>query len=201
MPSKARPDGEPLPQSLEALRREIDRLDDALLALVERRLAASATIAALKEAESGRYLKLRPRREKMVIERLVARAELAHPELVAQLWRSLMAYGLQAQMPTELIMCAVRDPAGLEEKARLRFGTAAKIRHVNSPAEALAAAAEGEAIALIEQGLSFTLPDNGDLLLFDNLCDSTGNVVAAAIGRVAPDEIIIECPSHDEAAQ
>lgn len=183
-----RPRQSQLPQSLEALRCEIDRLDDRLLELVEQRLSASATIAALKEAESNRYLKLRPRREAMVIDRLVAKARLAAPALVTELWRALMAYGLQAQVETELMLCAVRDPALLEAQVRTRFGCAATILWAHTPAEALAAAAEREAVAVIEDGLEFAL--DGDLVIFDKLRGADGSPLAVAIGRVAPDEVI-----------
>ena len=53
----------PLAPNLDALRSEIDRIDDALLELVEQRLAASLAIAARKDADGDRLLKLRPRRE------------------------------------------------------------------------------------------------------------------------------------------
>jgi chorismate mutase len=188
MPSKPQQSGDTPPQSLDALRCEIDRLDDRLLELVEQRLSASATVAALKEAESNRFLKLRPRREAKVIERLVAKARLAPPPLVTELWRALMAYGLQAQVQTELMLCAVRDPASLEAQVRTRFGCAATILWADTPAKALAAAAGREAVAVIEEGLEFVL--DGDLVIFDRLLDSDGGRLAVAIGRVAPDEVV-----------
>ena len=47
------------PSPLQTLRQEIDRLDDSILELIERRLAASAAVAASKDAEGGAMLKLR----------------------------------------------------------------------------------------------------------------------------------------------
>jgi chorismate mutase len=69
----------PLHESLEALRREIDRIDDSLLDLIEQRLAASDSVAALKQSEGDGRLKLRPAREAAVLTRLVERADRASP--------------------------------------------------------------------------------------------------------------------------
>ena len=61
-------------QGLAALRAELDGIDDQILDLIERRLAASVEIAAAKDAEGDRHLKLRPRRQTQILERLKARA-------------------------------------------------------------------------------------------------------------------------------
>src|SRR5437773_12312246 len=91
-------------QGLAALRAELDRIDDQILDLIERRLAASAEIAALKDAEGDRHLKLRPRRQAEILERLKSRANRAEPELVDKVWREIMAHSLQAQAHTELVL-------------------------------------------------------------------------------------------------
>ena len=182
----------PPAQSIESLRSEIDAIDDALLALLERRLAASLAIAALKENEERQCLKMRPRREQAVIARLVARAGNAPPEMVAQIWRTLMSYSLQAQARTELLICATGNRAALLKEVRARFGEAAPVRWADSAAEALAAAQSRELVAVIEPGSidPETLP--GNLRLFDRIRGLEGEVIGLAIGRIAEEELPAE---------
>lgn len=182
----------PLASSLDALRAEIDRLDDNLLELVEQRIATARAVAACKEADGDGLLKMRPRREATVIARLTAQARETPPGLVAQLWRTLMSYGLQVQGGTELVLCSARDPALLQEQVRARFGPAASIVWASAPAEAVAAARDREAVAVIEHGLPFALEEADGLVMFDTLHDSAGSPVAVAIGRVAPEDVIVE---------
>lgn len=181
-----------LPLCLDQLRLEIDDIDDRLLALVEQRLATSRAIAVLKDRQESRFLKLRPRREKAVIARLAARADRAPAELIDQLWRALMSYGLHAQVETELVLCARRDPAGVQEQVRNRFGLAPPIRWAGAPAEAIAAARAREAVAVIENGLPFRLEEDDELVMFESLYDAQGRPLARAIGRVAPADIAAE---------
>jgi chorismate mutase len=179
---------EPPHNDLESLRRAIDALDDRLLGLIEQRLAVSAAVAALKDAAGDGLLKMRPGREAAVISRLVAQARRAPPEMIAQLWRAMMSYGLQAQHRTELILCSTGDRIRLQEMVRIRFGLAPDVRWAGSPSEALAAAGELEAVAVIEAGLPFSLQGEGNLIAFDTLRDGEGKPIAHAIGRVAPEE-------------
>ena len=97
-------------QGLAALRGELGRLDEVSLDLIERRLAASADIAAQKDAEGDRHLKVRPKRQAQILERLKARAGSAQPELVSEIWRELMGASLQAQAPTELVLAPSDQP-------------------------------------------------------------------------------------------
>lgn len=181
----------PIAPNLDVLRSEIDRIDDALLELVEQRLAASLAIAARKDADGDGLLKLRPRREAAVIARLVSRARTASPELVTQMWRGLMAHGLQAQLRTELVLCTSGDRAALQERVRARFGAAAPIHWADAPADAIAAAREREAVAIIERSLPIALEEDDNLIMFDALHNEDGSLLAVAIGRVAPEDAIL----------
>ena len=108
-------------------RRAIDALDDELLALIERRFALSAEVAALKQADDG-HLRIRPKREAEVLARLTARATTATPELIAHVWRELMAHSVQAQVPTTLVLHApAAAVSGLGAGMRERFGRAAAL--------------------------------------------------------------------------
>ncbi|MDB5722448.1 MAG: 3-deoxy-D-arabinoheptulosonate-7-phosphate synthase [Alphaproteobacteria bacterium] len=174
--------------TLQTLRGEIDRVDDAILELIEQRLAASSAVAASKDAEGDGRLKLRPRREAEVIGRLAARSD-APRDLIAQVWRTLMSHGLQAQARTEIVVCAGRDRLSLYEMVRGRFGPAAPVRWVKDPAEAIEAARSGEAVAVISDHFAIDAGDDG-LIVFDTIEEKDGKPVARCVGRVAPEDAI-----------
>ena len=176
---------------LEALRAEIDRLDETILGLIEERLATAAAITALKDTDGAR-LKYRPRREANVLGRLAARASTASPELIERVWRELMAHGLQAQARTELVLCGPGERAVLEAHARAHFGSPAPIVWVETPAEALQYAREHEAIAVI----AAPLPElGGELAVCDIVRAPDGAPVAKIVGRVAPEDWAPDCDS------
>ena len=175
------------PAGLGSARAQIDALDDALLDLIERRLAASAAVAASKDAERDDHLWLRPRREAAIIARLCDRAISASPTLIERVWRELMAWSLQAQRPIELVVGSA-NPVGLAPSLRRRFGSAAPLRSAAGTAEALEAARTGQAIAILGcEGLQEPLP--AGLMVFDRISDESGAFVAVAIGRIVPDEL------------
>ncbi|QNP43437.1 chorismate mutase [Sphingomonas daechungensis] len=91
-------------QDLAALRGNLDRIDDQILDLIEQRLAASADIAARKDAEGDRHLKIRPKRQVQILDRLKDRSDRAAPMLIEQVWREIMAHSLQAQAMTDLVL-------------------------------------------------------------------------------------------------
>lgn len=179
-------------QGLAKLRAELDRIDDQILDLIERRLAASGEIAALKNAEGDRHLKLRPRRQAQILDRLKTRARRAAPELVDKVWREIMAHSLQSQAETQLVLAPSDQPELLEAQVRAHFGSASSIRWAASTSHAIRSALRGEAIAIISE----TLPEGeGELRVFDALKAEDGSIVAYAAGRVAADDILIEVPA------
>jgi chorismate mutase len=180
----------PLPDSLEAIRAEIDRLDDALLDLLERRIAASVKVAALKQSENSGLLRIRPAREAAIISRLTARARHASPALVSQIWRAVMAHSVQTQVRMELVLCTEGDRATLLKEVRTRFGEAAPLQWVDDPAEALEAARTREAVAVVDPAL--LTGDEGGVSAFDAIRDGGGEVLALALGRVAPEDRLLE---------
>lgn len=177
---------------LAALRREIDRLDDAILGLLEERVAAARGIAELKRNEADSRLRLRPAREAAVVERLVAKAGTSPEKLVRQVWREIMACCLDLQVHTHLIFYAEQRPAALTDAMRRRFGCAGKMVVAHSPAEALDYARTEEAVAVIElapdSGWWTALKDDPKLAIFDCLKDDEGQVIALAIGRIAEED-------------
>jgi chorismate mutase len=184
-------------RSLARLRRQIDALDDNLLELIERRLAASRSIAQLKSSGGDTHLWLKPRREQEVLARVLKRASIAPRPLVEHLWRELMAYSLQAQVRTELVLHGP-DPAGLKLWAQRRFGSAAPVRVAGSHDEALGAAVAAEAVAVIALDESAEWVERLDprLSIFDWVRDEEGEVVAAAVGRIPTEEYPDHPASH-----
>lgn len=185
IPDASRP--HPLP-TVHSLRAEIDRVDDALLDLVEARVSLTMEMAALKHDDAG-FLKLRPRREAEVLGRLTARARKADPAMIRHVWRTLMAYGLQDQAPMQLVLHAdggdVSDRLALQDRVRARFGPAAALRWAATRGEALDAARDTEAVAILAG--SSAPADHDGLRLFETLesAGETGGCFAHAIGRVA----------------
>lgn len=180
-------DPQPALHDLQTLRHEIDAIDDDLLALIERRVAASAKVAALKNGESPGLLKLRPRREAEVVNRLQQAARRAPPEMVAHLWRTLMSYGLEAQTPVQLVVHATGNRQALQECVRARFGPAAALVWSDDAASALAVARDQEAIAILDHALA--LPQDDNLRVFDTIARPDG-LRLYAIGRVAAEDIV-----------
>jgi 3-deoxy-7-phosphoheptulonate synthase len=170
------------PTALVRLRADIDCIDDQILELIERRLAASAATAALKAADGGKYLRFRPRRQAEVIERLKQRARNAPAPVVGAIWRELMGHGLQAQRETSLTLCGSANRAVLEAYVRSHFGYSFPICWTETAAEALHRAAEEETVAIIAGPLP---PLHPALSVFDLICAPDGNAVAHAIGRIA----------------
>lgn len=171
--------------SLGQLRAEIDRLDDSILELIERRLATADAIAARKEADDSRLLKIRRRREEEVVARLNRQAHHAQPDLIAHIWREIMSHSLQVQAPVQLVIAPTPEPALMEARVRAHFGSAAPVRWAASVSEALRLAQEEEAIAILPHPV--TRPA-GDLSIFDVITAKDGEPIAYAIGRVGHDD-------------
>jgi chorismate mutase len=178
--------------ALAALRREIDALDEAMLALIDRRVKAVKSIARIKAIDGDR-LRLRPAREAAVIERLVARAEVAPQTVVRHIWREIMAACLELQIEGELVLHATREPARLTDAARQRFGSSAAMTIASSSDEALAAARTREAVAVIElspdSGWWSALGEDRTLAMFDCLRDPAGRPIGIALGRIAGEDL------------
>ncbi|MEO6248466.1 MAG: chorismate mutase [Sphingomicrobium sp.] len=174
------------PPKLADLRDEIDALDDALLDLLERRMTVATKVAQLK-GDDG-LLKLRPKREGAIVARLAGKARIASKALIAHVWRELMAHSRQSQARMEVRLFAPNHAVALREAARERFGRVTPIVAAKSPQAALAAAAAGEVVALIELGGEpwwRALP--AGVVPFGVLGDADRRAVM--VGRMAPDDI------------
>jgi chorismate mutase / prephenate dehydratase len=90
--------------SLSDIRREIDRIDDGILALVAERLAMADRVKRVKADNGGaQQTPLRPAREAAVMRRLIERAKGKVPaELCFRLWRTLIASAALRQAPVRI---------------------------------------------------------------------------------------------------
>ena len=174
---------------LDAVRVEIDAIDDQILELIERRLAAARRVAAAKGDD--RRLKLRPRRQAQIITRLQRRARTASPHAVRAIWRELMAHGLEAQAPTRLLIAPGALPA-LAASLRDAFGSAPVHEQVASAAEALNRALEEEAVAILPEA-PLQLP--AGLCTFERLTGEDGAALGYAVGRVAAEDALPTAPA------
>jgi 3-deoxy-7-phosphoheptulonate synthase len=176
-------------RGLAVLRARLDRIDDQILDLIERRLAASEEIAALKDSAGDRHLKLRPGRQNQILDRLKARARCADGALIDRVWREIMGHSLDRQARMELVLAPCEQPELLEARVRAHFGSAAPIRRARSAASAIRSARSGEAIAILPERPARPA---GALRMFDTLAAEDGRTLGYAFGRVACDDAATE---------
>ena len=144
-----------LDKSLEAIRREIDSIDDEILQLLERRFAATGRVKATKTHDGSIAASpFRPAREATMLRRLIGQAGTAvSPEVLVRLWRVILSASTQLQAPVtvHLDVALGHDPV-----SRLMIGQhfcGMKVGVHGSPADALAAlrTAQGD-VAILGTG-------------------------------------------------
>jgi chorismate mutase/prephenate dehydratase len=136
-------DAEP---TLEALRAEIDAIDEDLQRLIRRRADVALHIGRAKNAQASEPVLMRPGREAQVLRKLVARHEGAFPKTVmVRLWRELIAAVLRMQGPFSLAVYAPEGSTGYWDLARDHFGSMTPASAHDSPQQVLSALATGGA--------------------------------------------------------
>lgn len=126
--------------ALDDIRREIDAIDDGIVDLLARRIAASAKVRQQKNSTGALAASpIRPAREAAILRRLLVRGHGKVPaELLVRLWRSILTSSTLSQAPVTLHV-----PAALSMAARLRlrdhFGTM-PVKEQADEANALSAA-------------------------------------------------------------
>jgi chorismate mutase / prephenate dehydratase len=84
---------------LEAIRRDIDAIDDGLISLLERRFAATQRVKAAK-ANGKSATPFRPSREAAILRKLLSRPGSAvPPDVTVRLWRAILASSSLSQAP------------------------------------------------------------------------------------------------------
>ncbi|MCA3417021.1 MAG: chorismate mutase [Roseomonas sp.] len=131
--------------ALQALRAEIDALDDAMHDLLMRRAAVVARMAASR-AKAGAGSPFRPGREAAVLRRLLARhsGSLSRGAVV-RIWRHIFMAHTAIQGAFTAAVAASGEAAQTLALAREHFGTATPLNSFASPAQALAALSAGKA--------------------------------------------------------
>lgn len=142
---------------LEALRREVDRIDGAAVELFAERLHVVRSIAALKNREAAGRPAIRPGREAAILRRLVAQAGSRFPRAtLVRMWRELLAATTRAQAPLAVAAYVPSDRPELWDLARDHFGSTAPIRRVPDSVDAIRLVAEGETDLVV-----LPLPEEG----------------------------------------
>jgi chorismate mutase / prephenate dehydratase len=129
--------------ALDELRREIDKIDDAIHDLLMRRTQIVERVGAQKGG-GGPFV--RPGREAVILRRLIARHTGALPPgVVVRMWRELITALTRLQGPFAVAVYAPEDRRGLWDVARDHYGGVAPLTPVNSPQAAIRAVSEGAA--------------------------------------------------------
>lgn len=133
----------PTEQELENLRREVDRLDGAVVDLLAERMQVVAAIARLKRGEAEVRPAIRPGREAVILRRLVAHAAGRFPsDTLVRMWRELLAASTRAQAPLAIVACVPPDQPRLWDLARDHFGSLTPVQRTESASQALRLVAE-----------------------------------------------------------
>jgi chorismate mutase/prephenate dehydratase len=122
---------------LNALRQEIDSIDDDLHGLIRRRAALVGEITATKPAGG---LALRPGREAQVMRKRLATHDGSFPAAaVYRMWREMMsAFSLMQTPGLKVAVCRSNDQPGYWDLARDHFGCQVPMVPYESPAQVLA---------------------------------------------------------------
>jgi chorismate mutase len=139
-------DSQKKPMPIEEVRREIDRVDNALLDLIAKRLDLALAVRA---AKSGVRV-WRPSREESHVRDLAARTAGSSPVLVSKIWAELMSASLAAQGPMRLHVALEGDMLDVWTLVHDRFGASLPALSYPTASAALAAAYnEDEGVAVL----------------------------------------------------
>ena len=108
-------------KTLDSLRREIDKIDDALHDLIVRRTKA---VEGVRDLKRGLKVKIRPAREAQILHRLMARHTGPFPkrELV-RIWRELIVATLSFEGPFSVAVHMPEPGSGYWDLARDQYGS------------------------------------------------------------------------------
>ena len=134
-------------QQLQALRANLDGLDDELHDTLMRRAGVVSAIAAL--GVKGRT-PLRPGREAAIIRRLLARHAGPFPRAgIVQVWRALINNFTAQQRPMLISVCEAEGGPAYLAAAREQFGPLTPLRLHRTPAQAIREVSAGTAAAAV----------------------------------------------------
>jgi len=129
----------------------LDRLDDDLLVLALKRLAASEALtrATPLVLPGPRPLPLHPARDVRLLRRLVAGRDESEADLVVDLWRVLIGAEMRRAGPVDVVVGGAADLLRLHDIARRHYGPRTRIHRASDVRAALARAVETELTVLV----------------------------------------------------
>jgi chorismate mutase len=135
------------PPTLDELRAELDRIDDAIHDLLKSRAEAVTQVRLLGNKGKNPF---RPGREAEIIRRLLRRHSGPLPaSVLVRMWRELLA-GTTAMQGQHLVSVCDTDPGNaFVQCAREHFGALTPLRLYHSPAQAIAEVSAGAATAAV----------------------------------------------------
>ena len=127
-----------MPDEIDKLRREIDRIDEELAALIDRRAAHARRIGELKSGTPA----YRPERESQILDKVLKKAQVVAPERMTAVFREIISAcrGLE-----EALRVSYLGPEGTFSEQAVR-------KHFGSAVEALPVASVDEAFRRCESG-------------------------------------------------
>jgi chorismate mutase / prephenate dehydratase len=131
---------------LEDLRKEIDRIDRAIVDLLIERTDVVRSIGEIKGDRVDGRLAMRPAREAAILRGLAARAGDRFPRpVLVRMWRELLAATTRQQTPVSLAVHAPADNPSIWDLARDHFGSTTPIARSESAGQAIRAVSDGSA--------------------------------------------------------
>ncbi|MGE4529369.1 MAG: chorismate mutase [Rhodospirillaceae bacterium] len=139
---------------LAALRREVDRIDDAMHDLLIERTELAQRISKAKRDEPGgapaHFVPTRPGREAQIVRRLLARHRGAFPpEVLIRLWREMIGTLMHVQGPFCVAVFMPERGSGYIEIARDHYGSYTETVSYQVSGRVLKAVAEGAAAVAV----------------------------------------------------
>jgi chorismate mutase len=127
--------------TLDALRREIDEIDDGMHDLLMRRTAVAEKMRSIKGPAAGPYL--RAAREAAILRRLVERHGGNFPKVaLVRIWREIMSALVRLQGPFAVAVFAPSEFPHYWDLARDHFGSSTPMIRCTSVEQAVRAASE-----------------------------------------------------------
>ena len=192
-------------KTLEDIRRRIDEIDDAILALIGERMQAVYDVRAAKaDLDNGQSTAMRPGREAAILRRLVsARGDAVPAGLVVRLWREVIASATRLQGPLPLHVADMDGVGGVSDLAREHFGTGGEMTRHGSGNEVIDAVALREKDVLgfdvaVDNPFGMRRGERAATLKHDGAraLRVDGHLTAEHVGQVLPFEEL-----HDEIAR
>ncbi|OAN55226.1 chorismate mutase [Paramagnetospirillum marisnigri] len=194
--------------SLQQLRRDIDRIDESIHDLLMQRSALVGRIAA---AKADSRVTLRPGREADILRRLLGRHSGEFPKLaLVRIWREIMGALVGLQGPFSVAVHAAGRSTSAIELARNHFGMVAPLHAYRSAGQVVRAVADGHAsVGVVPLTPGTELADEAEPW-WASLTVGSGEPprvvarlpfagVAPAQGAPEPPQaLVIACRDHDE---